>query len=31
MFANSKNGLKIAKPLIDEAMGEVSLAFAWLK
>ena len=31
MFANSENGLQIAKPLIDEAMGIDSLAFAWLK
>jgi CubicO group peptidase (beta-lactamase class C family) len=31
MFANSENGLEIAKPLIDEAMGAESLAFAWLK
>lgn len=31
MFANSENGLEIAKPLIDEAMGEESLAFEWLK
>jgi CubicO group peptidase (beta-lactamase class C family) len=31
MFANSENGLEIAKPLIDEAMGEESVAFEWLK
>jgi CubicO group peptidase (beta-lactamase class C family) len=31
MFANSEHGLEIAKPLIDEAMGQESLAFAWLK
>jgi CubicO group peptidase (beta-lactamase class C family) len=31
MFANSQNGLEIAKPLIDEAMGQESLAFEWLK
>ena len=31
MFANSENGLEIAKPIIDEAMGTDSLAFAWLK
>jgi len=31
MFANSENGLEIAKPVIDEAMGAESLAFAWLK
>jgi CubicO group peptidase (beta-lactamase class C family) len=31
MFANSENGLEIAQPLIDEAMGEKSLAFDWLK
>jgi CubicO group peptidase (beta-lactamase class C family) len=31
MFANSENGLEIAKPLIDEAMGTESLAFEWLK
>lgn len=31
MFANSENGLEIAKPLIDEAMGTHSLAFEWLK
>jgi CubicO group peptidase (beta-lactamase class C family) len=31
MFANSENGLEIAKPVIDEAMGRESLAFDWLK
>jgi CubicO group peptidase (beta-lactamase class C family) len=31
MFANSENGLEIAKPLVDEAMGTDSLAFEWLK
>ena len=31
MFANSENGLEIAKPVIDEAMGTHSLAFEWLK
>jgi CubicO group peptidase (beta-lactamase class C family) len=31
MFANSEHGLEIAKPLVDEAMGEESLAFEWLK
>lgn len=31
MFANSENGLDIAKPLVDEATGEKSLAFEWLK
>jgi hypothetical protein len=31
MFTNSENGLQIAKPLIDQAMGEKSLVFAWLK
>jgi CubicO group peptidase (beta-lactamase class C family) len=31
MFANSENGLEIAKPVIDEAMGTESLAFDWLK
>jgi CubicO group peptidase (beta-lactamase class C family) len=31
MFANSENGLAVAKPLIDEAMGTESLAFEWLK
>src|SRR5215469_7450875 len=31
MFANSENGLEIAKPVIDEAMGAHSLAFEWLK
>jgi CubicO group peptidase (beta-lactamase class C family) len=31
MFANSENGLAIAKPVIDEAMGTEALAFAWLK
>jgi hypothetical protein len=31
MFANSENGLKIAAPIIAEAMGTDSLAFAWLK
>jgi CubicO group peptidase (beta-lactamase class C family) len=31
MFANSENGLEVAKPAIDEAMGMESLAFQWLK
>jgi CubicO group peptidase (beta-lactamase class C family) len=31
MFANSENGLKIAKPLIEQAMGTEALAFAWLE
>jgi CubicO group peptidase (beta-lactamase class C family) len=31
MFTNSENGLAIAKPVIDEAMGAESLMFAWLK
>jgi CubicO group peptidase (beta-lactamase class C family) len=31
MFANSENGLEVAKPLVDEAMGTLSLAFEWLK
>ena len=31
MFANSAKGLEVAKPVIDEAMGEESLAFEWLK
>jgi len=31
MFANSENGLKVGKPLVDEVMGRGSLAFEWLK
>ncbi len=31
MFANSAKGLEVAKPIVDEAMGEESLAFEWLK
>ncbi len=31
MFANSENGLEVAKPLVDEVMGRGSLAFEWLK
>jgi CubicO group peptidase (beta-lactamase class C family) len=31
MFANSENGLEVAKPLTEEAMGTDSLAFEWLK
>lgn len=31
LFANSEHGLDLAQPLIDEAMGTDSLAFAWLK
>jgi CubicO group peptidase (beta-lactamase class C family) len=31
MLTNSQNGLKIAEPLADEAMGTDSLAFAWLQ
>jgi len=31
IFANSQNGLEAAQPVVDEAMGRGSLAFAWLK
>ena len=31
MFANSVNGLELAKPLVNEAMGEELIAFEWLK
>lgn len=31
IFANSQNGLEAAKPVVAEAMGRGSLAFAWLK
>jgi len=31
MFANSENGLQVAKPVVDEAMGRDSMAFEWLK
>jgi len=31
MLANSENGLKVAKPVIGEAIGTESLAFEWLK
>jgi CubicO group peptidase (beta-lactamase class C family) len=31
MFANSQNGLEVAKPVINEAMGTESPAFDWLK
>ena len=31
LFANSENGLTIAKPLVSEAMGEESVAFERLK
>jgi CubicO group peptidase (beta-lactamase class C family) len=31
MFANSENGLEIAKPMINEAMGTESLVFDWLR
>jgi len=31
MFANSENGLVLAQPVIDEAMGTELLAFDWLK
>jgi CubicO group peptidase (beta-lactamase class C family) len=31
MFANSVNGLELAHPLIDDAMGTDALAFDWLK
>ncbi|HXM15818.1 MAG TPA: serine hydrolase domain-containing protein [Candidatus Eremiobacteraceae bacterium] len=31
LFANSANGLELAQPLINEAMGTDALAFAWLK
>jgi hypothetical protein len=27
MFANSENGLEVAKPMMDESMGTESLAF----
>jgi CubicO group peptidase (beta-lactamase class C family) len=30
MFANSENGLALARPIVDEAMEEKSLAFDWL-
>ena len=31
IFANSENGLQMAEPLIDQAMGMKSPAFACLK
>jgi CubicO group peptidase (beta-lactamase class C family) len=31
MFANSAKGLEVARPIVDEAMGEKALAFEWLK
>ena len=31
MFANSQNGLEVAKSVVDESMGRGSLAFEWLK
>lgn len=31
MFANSQKGLDLAKPLIEQAMGQEVLAFDWLK
>lgn len=31
MFANSENGLEVAKPVVDEVMSRGSLAFEWLK
>jgi CubicO group peptidase (beta-lactamase class C family) len=31
MFANSENGLEVARPVVDEVMGRGSLAFEWLK
>jgi CubicO group peptidase (beta-lactamase class C family) len=31
MFANSANGLQMAEPLMNQAMGMKSPAFAWLK
>jgi CubicO group peptidase (beta-lactamase class C family) len=31
VFANSQNGLEVAKPVVDEAMGRGSMAFEWLK
>jgi CubicO group peptidase (beta-lactamase class C family) len=31
VFANSAKGLEVAQPIVDEAMGEKSLAFEWLK
>jgi CubicO group peptidase (beta-lactamase class C family) len=31
MFANSENGLEVAKPVVDEAMGRGSMVFEWLK
>jgi CubicO group peptidase (beta-lactamase class C family) len=31
MFANSENGLAIAKPIITDALGAEPLPFAWLK
>ena len=31
VFANSEKGLELAEPLVDEALGENSVAFDWLK
>ena len=31
MFTNSENGLAIAKPFVDDAMGSQQLAFTWIK
>jgi CubicO group peptidase (beta-lactamase class C family) len=31
MFANSENGLEVAKPVVGQAMGRGSMAFEWLK
>jgi CubicO group peptidase (beta-lactamase class C family) len=31
LFTNSANGLDLAHPLIDDAMGTDALAFDWLK
>jgi CubicO group peptidase (beta-lactamase class C family) len=31
MFANSENGLEVAKPVVEETMDRGSLAFEWLK
>jgi len=30
IFANGENGLELARPLVDDAMGEGSVAFDWL-
>lgn len=31
MFTNSENGLSIAKPIVQDAMGSEQLAFNWIK